>query len=335
MPPLLWPQRPTFIGRAVILCTATMTATASWTVDARPVREEASTARLLPQRASNKRASNQSIPWAGEGMTFEIFFGPLRIGRAALAIGQPRRGREHTIAVRGRAELLPLAGKLLQFREEQHTVVDLETLRPLRSTLRSQKHGQVKTTRTHYATQRSERTRQEIVGRNKTRRRARLLPTPSLDPFSTLLQLRGKMVRSGKRQRLTVLAGTKLYRLDVAVAGTESVTVGSERKRARRIDVTARRITDRGRRIPGKHPTHFAVWLSPDARQIPLAGHIRSSKGRFRLQLSSYRRIGPRSAHHASSRAEVGDATDSPLVASNSSGPTRPTGSRLSGASRP
>lgn len=237
--------------------------------------------------ARQRRASWQ--PSAREQMTYMLYLGPIRIGRAALAIGRAgRKGGRDVVLVRGRAEA---ARKLLgsgRYAEELVTAVELAKMLPVTSTLTTERaKRQVKTTVTRYGQGPSGTTNQRIERpKGRMSNRSRRLRRNHHGPLSVILMLR----RAEKlhRRDLTVLVGTKLYRIRVLPKGKGRVSVNGRRRSGVRFDAVAHRVTDSGRAMRGKRTIRLTLWLSADSRRIPLALEIGSRLGSVRAVLRGY-----------------------------------------------
>lgn len=229
---------------------------------------------------------------AAEWMTYGVYFGPLRVGRAKLAIGRPGGdARARAFHIRGRAEALTGIPGWTGYAEEQTTTVDAARLLPLRSTLHTYKSGKDKTTVTQHRSLKPGITRQTIkrAGQKHASRRVHRLPAGHFDLLSAIAALREMRLAKGQRQQITVLMGTKIYRVDLTGVGSEKIIVSGQRQVGQRIDGVARRTTDRGNPLRNKKPTRLSVWLSGDKRRVPLRLSISTKIGAVRMQLDGYR----------------------------------------------
>jgi hypothetical protein len=105
------------------------------------------------------------------------------------------------------------------------------------------------------------------------------VPADTQDMLSAIYALRASPATTGDRLNLAVSDNGRLYSVDFAIGGSELVKRGSG-------DVAALRVTptitdDKGQRV-GRDT---ALWLSADARRVPLRLETQLTVGRFVLSL--------------------------------------------------
>ena len=244
---------------------------------AQPAPGTARTATLAPP---------QEVGWGpGEAVTYEVSLLGISGGRAAIAVGQVgrRRGRR-TLKIRALGETVP--GMILRLREEQVSLLDLAGLAPLETTSDRQSGETSRKLHTeHGAT-----TRQTVRREGRAVVRTRRLPAGYLDPLTTLFYLRAADLRPGWRETLVVLAGTALWRIELAHAGTERLYSRVGPKNCVRLAGRAIRINDDGRPRPGARPRSVSLWISDDDARLPVQLVGETDVGQARATLTSVQR---------------------------------------------
>jgi hypothetical protein len=102
------------------------------------------------------------------------------------------------------------------------------------------------------------------------------------DAISALFYARTLPLRQGDRYRIPVNEAGRNVVVDVSVDRREQIRVQGA-------DVDALRLTPRlARRVEAREPPRATLWLSTDARRVPLAIEIDAGFGHVRIELENY-----------------------------------------------
>jgi hypothetical protein len=102
------------------------------------------------------------------------------------------------------------------------------------------------------------------------------------DPIAAFFYLRTLSLAPGTNLQVPVNDNGRNLILDVRVDGIEPITIAGHAHDALRVTPILRQ------RIERRQPLDITVWLSRDARQIPLAADVRAGFGTVRLELERY-----------------------------------------------
>lgn len=98
------------------------------------------------------------------------------------------------------------------------------------------------------------------------------------DLFATMLLVRSQPLHDGDRLRLTVFPDRSPYLVDLTVEGRDTLTILGENIRAIRFSVRIQSIETKGPQIgklsPHKKFRSGRVWMSDDARRLPLLAEV-------------------------------------------------------------
>ena len=108
------------------------------------------------------------------------------------------------------------------------------------------------------------------------------MPSGTRDALTTFYYIRTLDLARLEGLVLSVNDGGRTRRLQFRVQGPEPVRVGGAERTAIRIDPL---ITER---VPRRAPVTARVWLSDDARRIPMVVEVAAGFGRVRIELRSY-----------------------------------------------
>jgi len=112
----------------------------------------------------------------------------------------------------------------------------------------------------------------------------RPLPPGARDGLSAWFYARTLPLAAGYRVRLAVVEGGDAYDIDTHVERVERVTIGGRAVEAFRLSLVLTRASDRG------EVARAVAWVSADARRMPLAVDLDTSRGSFRLELDASHR---------------------------------------------
>jgi hypothetical protein len=228
----------------------------------------------------------------GEAMAFEVELGGVLVGEAQLAVGDVGvvEGRR-AIVVRSRAATAGAAALVRKIVDEATTVIDADTGRPISVETHAEMGARKIDTNATFS------------GRIATltyRRNGQAAPHTSKidfgvhalhDAHTAMAQLRGWRAAPGTKRTVFVIGGRRLWRVDVAYAGED--TIGSEvagNRRAVMFDGTSYRAR-RDLSVESNRPARtFRVWLSDDADRVPLRVTAKTELGDVVMSLIDYAR---------------------------------------------
>ncbi|HWU91188.1 MAG TPA: DUF3108 domain-containing protein [Kofleriaceae bacterium] len=227
----------------------------------------------------------------GESMAFEVQLAGVLVGEAQLAVGEPGivDGRR-ALVVRSRAATAGAAALVRKIVDEATTVIDADSGQPI-SVDASVEMGDKRTTST--AT---------FSGTTATvtyRRSAEAAPQTARidfganalhDAHSAMAQLRGWRAAPGTTRTVFVVGGRRLWRVDVKLAGEESIGSAVGNRRAVVYEGSSYR-AKRDLTVESDRPTRtFRVWLSDDADRVPLKVTAKTELGDVIMTLTEYNR---------------------------------------------
>jgi len=111
------------------------------------------------------------------------------------------------------------------------------------------------------------------------------------DLFAAMLFVRSQPLRNGDRLRLTVFPDQNPYLVDLTVAGRDTLTILGKKTPAIRFTIGIRTIETRGpnagRLAPHRKFRSGRVWMSDDARRLPLRAEVDVFIGSVFAELST------------------------------------------------
>jgi hypothetical protein len=224
-------------------------------------------------------------PWrTGETLTFDLdVLGVVKTGTLQLSIERPMSGGR-IVPLRARAKTTSAVANLKRFTGVALSWIEAETLLPERYRDETDEDGLRKISDARLLPRRPEVAIEQQVGERKTRT---AIPRAGdvLDPLSALARLRAARLAPGDRFCFDLVANRRFWRLEGSVAAkTEKIDTPAGRFDTLRVDAMARR-ADR----PGAPPRPLHVWLSRDARRLPVAVVSEVDVGPVRATLSGVR----------------------------------------------
>jgi hypothetical protein len=227
--------------------------------------------------------ADRTVPFkVGEVLTYDVSWaGYVSGGTATLAIKERRptgfgRTGYYTVA---EAKPSSLIEHLYHLYYKAESFMDTETLRPSIATMYSDERG-----RTRLRTMKFLSSGQvDLEMKTKTLIQAKVqAPPQSLDPVSALYTLRATPMRQAQTTVLTFVNDGTIYRLSAYVAGRENIESGLGSMPAWRIALAV--VDEEGRPATTRELT---LWLSDDARRLPLRVQVGLPVGSFSLNLVS------------------------------------------------
>jgi hypothetical protein len=252
-----------------------------------PAAVVTTTAQSAQQRASSQRGraiprADASVPFkVGETLTYDVTWSSLLVaGSATARVGERRSSMNSTayhIIAEGRP--VPLLSKLYNLYYKMDTLLDTVTLLPQRSALYSENGPRKRT-----ATSTFDRLARQVsfeVETDTTNRRDFQAPPQAQDGLAALYVLRTIGLKTGDSISLPVTDDGLLYNVRASIAGPEGIKVpfGEMSAWAAKLE-----ITDAAGRPAAKNA---AVWISNDARRLPLRLQADLPVGNFVLVLRS------------------------------------------------
>jgi hypothetical protein len=222
-----------------------------------------------------------TVPFAaGETLTFDVTWSTFLVAGSAVSRIESKRPDGYVIVADGQP--IPLLRRLYDIYYRMDSVLDSVTLLPHRTGLLSQESG----------------VRRETVMRfDRARRKASYelkedgnnldaeidVPPQVQDGLSALYVLRAMTLKTGDRITLPVADDGQLYSVQADAVGLEQVRVPLGSQEAWRVNVT---ILD----VEGQPAaSDAAVWISNDARRLPVKLQAKLPVGHFVLLLREAR----------------------------------------------
>lgn len=257
---------------------------------ARPVQtvDEPPPEALIPGRLD----SGQPFFVPGETLTFELSYQGILMGRAAMAVGEPGMvdGRP-VLIVRSLFETAGAAKIFKSLRDEIHTHLDWRTGAPL------EHHAEVTTSDRHIQARTRLAGEQAIIDYERDDQPRRIirvtLPRGETihDMHSTLGALRNWDPAPGAVVHVYSISGRRVWRSELRFAGSETVRTAMGLRAALRIDGVATRLQQPSLEPDeSKPPRGITLWLSDDARRMPLRVVARTEYGELQAELIDYQR---------------------------------------------
>jgi hypothetical protein len=248
-----------------------------------------------PRQLSAPAPFERAVPFqVGEQLSYQITWSSFITATAATATFSIREKRPaygslaYYIVAEGRPT--PVLAIFYSLYYKADTWLDARTLLPLRASVFSQERGrrENKTTlfdQTH-GTARYEVEATTRSGAPGIEARTLELPPRTQDPLSAVFAIRALEMTAGTRTLMPMTFNGALYQVQVTIDGRESLKTPMGRLPAWRITPV---MLERGR--PVASPRGMTLWMSDDARRLPLKMEVELPSGRFNLTLSG---LGPR-----------------------------------------
>jgi hypothetical protein len=232
----------------------------------------------LPPRAAG------TLPYrTGESFTFDLdLLGLVKAGTLQIGVERPMSGGA-IVPLRARAKSDASVGNVKKLAAVGLSWIEASSLLPERYREESEENGVRRMSDAKLLP-----AKPELVVEQKLRNReARLVVRPEgavLDPLSALFLLRSARLSPGDRFCFDLVGNGRFWRVEATVAPErDRVDTGAGAFDTIRIDAVAKRKDRRG----ASRPLH--VWLSADARRIPVAAVTEVELGPVRATLASMR----------------------------------------------
>jgi hypothetical protein len=244
-------------------------------------------AQTAQQRQSGQRGravprADASVPFkVGETLTYDVTWSSLLVaGSATARVGERRSSQNSTayhIVAEGRP--VPLLAKLYNLYYKMDTLLDTVTLLPQQSALYSENGARKRTATSTF--HRLARLVSFEVETDTTNRRDFQAPPQAQDGLAALYVLRTMGLKAGDSISLPVTDDGSVYSVTASIAGPEGIRVpfGELSAWAAKLEITD---------AAGKPAArNAAVWISNDARRLPLRLQAELPVGNFVLVLRS------------------------------------------------
>ena len=247
----------------------------------RPTPGKAAAATPAPTRPTGPE---KAVPFRpGETLTYDVSWSDyLTAGSATLTVRDKRASFGSTayyVVAEGRPTTL--LSKLYAVYYKADSLVDAYTLYPQRGSVFSQENGRQRMKETRFDQARKAATFQMRTATTMTQDQA--LPGPTHDGLSALTAMRAMTLAAGASASFAVSDSGHLYRVTATVSGKETLQTGVGTMPAWKIVPNVR---DAKGQVVGRG---MAVWISDDARRLPLRIQAQLPVGAFVLTLREAR----------------------------------------------
>ncbi|MEZ4359836.1 MAG: DUF3108 domain-containing protein [Kofleriaceae bacterium] len=227
----------------------------------------------------------------GETMAFVVKLAGLEVGEAALAVGERGAYEGHpALTVRSKIGTTGAARLLRAADDESTTVINLATGAPLRLDTHVLMGGQETFTKALFAPDHVD---VEVRRTGVAGVRAYTFGAgdgATLDAHAAMAHLRGWRPARGTSRTVWLVGGRRLWRVDLAYAGDETIGTEQGNRKATRLDGVAYRAQPDRSLDESKPPRRFSVWMSDDADRVPLRVSATTEYGEIELELVDYQR---------------------------------------------
>jgi len=268
--------------RSRILLAATVVAFSAAAMAAPKQAPAARDARPASPRSTAR--SEQSVPFAiGETLSYDVSWSTfLTAGTATVTVREKRPSFDSTAYyIVAEGQPTPLLSRLYTVYYKADTLLDAYTLLSQRGSVFSQEGGRkrMSATRLDQAahTARLEVTTATVVTKDFP------IPPQAQDALSAIFVIRTLPLQKGLKLTMPVVNGDDVYRVQLAVTARERVTIPTGELNAWKVTPT---VLDGGSQVLGQG---LALWVSDDARRLPLRMQADMPVGRFVLTLRDAR----------------------------------------------
>jgi len=235
-------------------------------------------------------AREKAVPFAsGETLTYDVSWSTfVTAGTATLAIREKKPSYGSTayyITAEGRP--VEIVQRLYPLYYKADTLLDSFSLLPQRGSLYSDENGDRRMQTTLFDQARATATYELRTATTATRTLA--LPAPTYDALSVLYAIRAMRMRPGATAAFTVADGGKLLTVTTTVTRLDTLRTGTGLLNAWRVEPVIQNAHGRA-----NVARQMAVWLSDDARRVPVKMTAELPVGTFSFTLRDAWRAEPR-----------------------------------------
>jgi hypothetical protein len=236
------------------------------------------------QIQSKVPASSQAdrpVPFkVGETLTYDVSWSTfMTAGSAALVVKERRAmsggGAAYDLVADGRP--IGLLDAIYHVYYKSESLLDVGTLRPVSASLFSEEAKRT----TRRLTRFTGRNIIEFQPDQNAPVEKRTVPEGSLDPLSAFYVIRTQALASGRTFAMSVVDGSDIYKTQWQISGPEPIAASGSTTQAWKLTPTM--LDERGQPIPNMRLT---LWISNDARKVPLKLQVGLPVGNFVLTLS-------------------------------------------------
>ena len=239
-------------------------------------------AQKAPQPVPARR--ERPVPFAvGEKLTFDVSWSSyVTAGSATMTVLEKKPSYNsvaYYVVAEGRPG--PLLSKLYDLYYKADTLLDAYTLLPQRGSVFS-KEGRRQRMKITMFDHKTNTASYEVQTRTNVKKDLRI-PAYSQDPLGAIYVLRALALKAGDRFSVPICDAGETYKVDVAIGAPETVESGIGGVRAWKITPT----------LPKKQSSaarRLTLWLSDDARRLPVKMQAQLAVGTFDLTLRSVAR---------------------------------------------
>lgn len=239
---------------------------------------KAPSAKAAPAPARAAPRTELPVPFKpGETLGYDISWSTfLTAGTATVTVKEKRPSFGSTayyIVAEGRPT--PLVSRLYTLYYKIDTLLDAYNLLPQRGSLYSEEGKRRRTKVLRFTGQKAE---YEYTTSTSTKK---VIPLPphAQDALSAIYVVRAIPLQLGGKMTMPIVDSGKIYKVTLTVAGKELVKTGIGTLSAWKITPT---IVSAGSDSPGRG---FALWVSDDARRLPLKMEAQLAVGSFNITL--------------------------------------------------
>lgn len=227
--------------------------------------------------AAESPARSDAAPFTvGETLAYDVGWTLLNAGTLTLSLADDPGGRGRRIT--GAAKVADALAGLYPLEYQAETLVDGRSLLPRRATVR-QREGRRQRTRITVFDHAARRAHFEQVG---GRQADVSIPADAHDMLSALYALRARRTLTpGARLSLSVCDSGRLYTALLSVGGSENVDTPAGRFDAYRLTPVVRNAAGQTEKLG------VTLWLTSDARRLPVRLEVELAVGRFVIALRS------------------------------------------------
>ena len=215
----------------------------------------------------------------GETLTYDVSWSSFVVaGTAVVRVQEKKPSLNSTVyAVVADGRPLPLVARIYALYYRIDSLIDSFTLLPQQTSLLSEEGDRRETTTTTF-----DRPARKAVFERRgetTEKREVNIPTQTQDGLSTLFALRTMDLKPGAKVEMPVANDGEMFTVSISVSGAERVRVPIGEMDALKLALT---ILDASRQPVGQN---IAIWLSTDARRLPVKLQAQLPVGDFVLAL--------------------------------------------------
>lgn len=219
-----------------------------------------------PAPARTRPAQVSPVFAAGEALSYVAKLNDLPAGDGALRLWTDRQPERDIYRVMAHGHTNELVDMLFRVRGTVDGAFTVDGLNPI-----SFRFAYTERDRPQELDVRFDPAKKMLIGLSKRKDQARERSEPAAgvnDPLSALYVLRSRELTPGTPQRLEVFTGKDRYRIVAHVVRRESILVSGEERPAIRLQLEGVQFGDDKQK--NALPEETLLWVSPDARHVPL-----------------------------------------------------------------